>query len=389
MAGSSRIWRVGLVGAGNVALGMHVPGFLGLPDRYRVVGVADPVEARREMARQALGLPPTAAYSDHQDLLRREGLDLVDVTTPPHVRQGIVSAALEAGCHVLAEKPLATVPADAAAMVEAAQRRGLLLAMVHNYLFFPENRLVRQWIDEGRIGQVRLAILNFLGVIDGPSAPQWSPRWRHDPLAGGGGVLMDMLHALYLAELYLGGPAQAVNATVDRQWGSPDEVEGLALCRLEFADGYALVNVGWGAGPGGAAVMGTEGRILVQHRREGTCPWEPVRQVTLINGAGVQVRRPPGRQGSFRHLLLDLSQALAEARPARASGADGLRAVEAVLAAYASAALERTVGLPLGRDDPLFRLGLAGLREVPLPPTSPLRRRGLFGLSPTAAAALS
>lgn len=380
----SRVWRVGLIGAGSVALSMHLPGFLSLPHRYRVVAVADPVEARREMARQALGLPVGAACGDPGELLRREELDLVDVTTPPHVRHGVVVAALEAGRHVLAEKPLATVPAHAAAMVEAAERRGLVLAMVHNYLFFPENEVVRRWIDQGLIGRVRVAIQNFLGVVDGTSAPEYAPRWRHE-LVAGGGVLMDMLHAIYMAESYMGAPVQAVNATVDRQSGSSDEVEGLALCRLDFESGYGLVNVGWGSGPGGVAIMGDEGRILVQYRHHGSSPFEPVRQVVLIDRAGAQVKRPAGRQGSFRLLLLDLAEALEGGGSPRAVGRDGQRAVETVLAAYASAALDRTVGLPLQPEDPVYRLGLTGLREVELPPTSSVRRRGLFGLASAAA----
>lgn len=372
--------RVGLVGGGNAALRLHIPGFVALPEAFQVVAVADPTERRREQVRLALGLPPEAAYADYRSLLEREEIDLVDVCTPPYIRREIVLAAVEAGKHVLSEKPPATIPAEAAEMVEAAEGRGVTFACSHNYLFLPENRAIGRLLEDEAIGRVELAIQNFLGVVDLPGAAEYLPRWRHDPRAGGG-VLMDMLHAVYLAEFYLGGPIRAVNAAVDRRLSSEDGVEDLALCRFEFDHGYAVVNMAWGLGPGGIALMGTQGRILVHYADYGTCSFQPLQEIVVIDASGARREVPIEPRESFRPLLADLAAALTEGRPPLATGRHGLRALEGALGAYASAALDRTVSLPLAPDDPVHRLGLAGIGQLDLPVWSPVRRKRLFGVA--------
>ena len=132
--------RVGLVGCGNVALSDHLPAYLALPDRVRVVAVADPTPARRELGRTQAGLAEADAHEDARTLLARDDLDIIDLCTPQHVRRDLAVRALESGRHVLSEKPLATVPADARRMVDAARAANVRLGIVHNYLFFPEIR---------------------------------------------------------------------------------------------------------------------------------------------------------------------------------------------------------------------------------------------------------
>lgn len=373
--------RVGLIGCGRIGLGMHARAYQALSDEFEVVAVADPTESRRELAREQLGLPAASAYADYHDLLERDDLDFVDVTTPQDVRRAIVVAAAEAGKDVLAEKPLATVPRDAAEMVATAERCGIVLAVNHNYLFLPENVAISRLIDSGAIGQVEVAIQNFLGVIDHPGAAEYRPRWRHDHLAAGGGVLMDMLHAVYLAERYLGGPIRRVSATVDRRLGDDGQVEDLALCRFEHDQGYALVNVGWGKGPGGIAIMGTEGRIVVTYRDFGTCPFEPLEDVVVVTDQGARSELPELPREYFRPVLADFVRSRIERRAPAADGAAGQRALEAVLAVYESAALERTVDLPLAPSDPVYQLGVAGLAELDLPASSVVRRKRIFGVA--------
>ena len=133
--------------------------------------------------------------------LARDDVDVIDVCTPQHLHRNLVVAAAAAGKHVLCEKPIAAFPADAAAMVTAAKDAGVVLAVMHNYLFFPEIVALRRLIDDGVLGEVRTITVNMLGVVDSPGAAGYNPRWRHDPAAAGGGVLMDMLHGVYVLSL--------------------------------------------------------------------------------------------------------------------------------------------------------------------------------------------
>jgi predicted dehydrogenase len=136
-------------------------------------------------------------------------------------------------------------------MVAAAAEAGTMLAVVHNYLFFPEVVALRALIDADDLGEVRTVTVDMLGVVDSPGAAGYAPRWRHDPAASGGGVLMDMLHGVYLAEHLLGAPINAASATVDTA-SEGDAVEGLALCRFEAGRRVGLVNIGWASDRAGS-----------------------------------------------------------------------------------------------------------------------------------------
>jgi predicted dehydrogenase len=376
--------RVGLIGCGNVALSDHVPFYLSRPDLYRVVAIADPTPARRALARELTGLGPADEYEAAPGLIARDDIDVIDVCTPQHLRRPLVLAALERRRHVVSEKPLATTPADAAILVEAAERNGVHIALMHNYLFMPEVAAALDVVRAGEIGDVEVAIINFLGVLDLPGNAAWSPRWRHDPAAAGGGVLVDMLHAVYVAEAFLGRPIERVSGWIYARAESAP-VEDIALCRFETDVNAALVNVGWGAGPGGIEVSGPRGRVSVRYRDGGTGPFDPLEQVTVTADGETRALVVPGYDDGVAGVLLDLASALVAGRPPLASGADGLRTLEATLAVYASAYLGTTVTLPLDTSDPLYEAGVLGLADLPAAAWSPVRSRRLF--SPASGAA--
>ncbi|WP_181781774.1 Gfo/Idh/MocA family protein [Pseudonocardia pini] len=378
--------RVGIVGCGNIAVNFHVPACLALPEAVEIVGLADPTPERLEAGRVAAGLSRERVHADAAALIAREDVDVVDVCTPQHLHRDIAIAAAGAGKHVLCEKPIAAAPADAAAMVAAADEAGTVLAVVHNYLFFPYVAALRELIAAGELGEVRTVRVDMLGVVDSPGAAGYRPQWRKDPTASGGGVLMDMLHAVYLAEHLLGLPAGRVSGFVDGAAG--DAVESLALARLEADGRAASVNVAWGMGEGGITVSGTKGRAVVRYRGDGTPPWAPFEQLTVTTAAGTRtVALPAGAElgpliaDALRDTVADVAAAIRANRPPAATGAQALHTLEATIATYASAALGRTVAVPFDPGSPLHRRGVVGLDELDVPLDSPVRRRGLFGLS--------
>jgi predicted dehydrogenase len=372
--------RVGLIGCGNVALGDHVPSYLSLPDAYRLVAIADPTRGRLELGRSMSGLAASDCHADAGDLLSRDDLDLVDICTPQHLRRDLVTAAAAAGRHVLSEKPLATTPDDAWAMVAAAEAAGTTLAIMHNYLFFSEVSRTLELIASGEIGRVEVAILNWLGVEDRPGNAAYRPTWRHDPRQAGGGVLMDMLHIVYLAEALLGTRIERVSAwATARRDDAP--VEDIVVARFEAADAVALVNVGWGSGVGGLSVSGSAGRIEVTYRDGGNGAFAPFDRLVVHGRNGRSEVADLVDQDGVRALLADLAARLREGRPAVASGADGAHTLEATLATYASAATGRTWELPLQPSDPIYQRGVAGLVDLELARSSPISRKRIFGLA--------
>jgi predicted dehydrogenase len=372
--------RVGLVGAGNVSVNAHIPAYLAQPETFRVVALADPTEARLELGRTLLGLPRGDTYADSHELLARDDLDMIDVCTPQHLRRDIVIAACERGHHVLSEKPLAIVPRDAAAMVEAAGRRGVTLGIVHNYLLFPEVRRTLDVIRSGEIGSVEVVLLNWLGVVDAPGAAAYRPTWRHDPTVAGGGVLMDMLHIVYLGEALLGARIQRASAWMHaRAEGAP--VEDLAICRFEADGAVALANVGWGVGPGGFAVSGSDGRIEVTYKGGASGAFAPFERLVVHGRHGIRRSRKLEPNDSIARVIADFGEALRTGRPPIAPGEQGQHILEATLAAYASAATGETISLPLPVGSPVFEQGLAGLSRPQVPAWTTVRQERVARLA--------
>ena len=373
--------RVGIVGCGNITLGEHAPALRDL-DGARVVAIADPVEARREQVRGFLGLPDSACFADHRALLDA-GVDYVTLTVPQKLRRPIMEDCARAGVHVLSEKPIATIPAEAQAMIEVMRGANLRYGIVHNHLYYSEYVLARELIASGAIGTLRHVALNFLGLTDHPGAAEYRPRWRHDPDEAGGGILMDMVHAVYLAEHFLGEPMRAVSAVVDNLDHPGEAVEDFTLVHYYFDSGYATVNMWWGGGPGGLEFSGTQGRILVFYENYDTGPFTTLASFTLVNDEGRREFHPYADRPSgdnFARIHADFVEAIRASRDPIAPSEAGLRTLEATLAAYASAASGRVVCLPLSVNDPVYRRGVAGLQELPLWAESPLRRRGVFRL---------
>jgi predicted dehydrogenase len=383
---SARRLRIGIVGCGNIGRGSHLPAWLANSEIAEVTGLADPTEATLEPARINASLPDEQVHLDPLEMISRPDVDVIDICTPQHLRRDLILAAAEHGKHVLCEKPLATVPADAADAVEAMSAAGLTLAMVHNYLWLPEVRAAQRVIDSGEIGEVRTVTVNFLGIVDVPGSAGYSPRWRHDAARSGGGVLMDILHGVYVAESLLGEPLLRTSAYASND-DPQSNVEDIALCRFETSRNAGLVNIAWGYGPGSLEVTGTQGRVLALYRDGGTSPWSPLQRVQVSTDAGTRVELDLTGESqddyealrvTFGHVVQDFVSAVLAGEAPRASGLDGLRILEATVGALESAATGALVQIPLDREDPVFQRGVTGVEDLDLPEWSPARLRGLY-----------
>ena len=226
--------KVGLIGCGNVVQYGHRPALLTLPD-VDLVALADITPARRAIGQAWFGLRDEQLHEHHQTLLAIDEIEAVVIAVPQKHRPQIVLDAFAAGVNVLSEKPISNVPAVADELVRAAEQAGLTMALVHNYHFLPEYRQIKKLLTDGLIGDLRVATLHFLGVIDYPGAAEYQADWRHTMNAGGG-VLMDMIHAVYLAEWLAGAEAQQVVAFVDalEYRSRQPEIEDLALLQIAF-----------------------------------------------------------------------------------------------------------------------------------------------------------
>jgi predicted dehydrogenase len=160
MTGSEPI-RVALAGLGRSGWRNHLLHLAAMSDRYRIVAVTDPDEARRQEAVQRTGC---RAYAQLAQLLDDREVELVTIATPSHLHPEQVEQALAAGKHVVCEKPMANSLAAADGMIAAAQRAGRVLTAFQNRRYSADFRQVRAVIDSGVLGrlvQIRIALHTY------------------------------------------------------------------------------------------------------------------------------------------------------------------------------------------------------------------------------------
>jgi predicted dehydrogenase len=153
--------------------------------------------------------------TDWRAVLDRDDIDVVDVCVPGHLHAEVAIAALEAGKHVIAEKPLANTMAEAEKMVataRAARERGVHSMVGFNYRRVPALALARRHVAEGRIGEVRQVRVSYLqDWLADDAAPM---TWRLRRELAGSGALGDLAsHAVDQVRFLLGQEVTAVNAT--------------------------------------------------------------------------------------------------------------------------------------------------------------------------------
>lgn len=142
--------KVGIVGCGGVVHQEHIPSFSKLSNAV-VQSVCD---MNQDLARQTAarhGIP--GAYAGLTEMLAGEKLDIVDICVPPQIHAPIALEALNAGCHILMEKPMALKVSDCDAMLEAARKNDRKICVIHNQLYNPPFPRARQMVADGAIGE--------------------------------------------------------------------------------------------------------------------------------------------------------------------------------------------------------------------------------------------
>lgn len=238
--------RVGLCGLGEIGL-HHLAAIRSSPDA-ELAAVCD---LDQQLARRSAG-KDVAVHASVAAMLAVESLDAVDVCLPHFLHREVALQALEAGCHVILEKPMAIDPSACDEIAAAAADRGLRVGVSHNQLFFGPHLRVAELIESGRLGALRglYASLWIGGRYGG---------WRQSPDQVGGGLLMDAgVHRVYLLRA-LGGPVASVFAVMDK----PRAEESFTVA-FEFESGAAGVAQGSYHGPDGVfddrlEVVGADG----------------------------------------------------------------------------------------------------------------------------------
>jgi predicted dehydrogenase len=272
--------RVGVIGTG-FARRVQVPG-LSLVPGAQVTAVAS---GRRENATAVaaeFGIPH--AYDDGLSLATSEDVDLVIVSSTPPSHASLAVAALEAGKHVLCEKPMALNAPEAEWMVEVAERHPAQLAWIdHELRYDPVRRRVRELLRSGAIGQLRHIELSLKPYLRGDGRPQMTTApwtWWFDRDRGGGILGAVGSHLIDLCRYWSGGEVTWAAGRVATFIGERDDERGVShpVTADEFASfvltlrnsvvaTLTLSTVAW-HGPGHLAqITGSEGTLVITGER--------------------------------------------------------------------------------------------------------------------------
>ena len=162
--------KIGIIGCGGIANGKHMPALKNEGDLAEMVAFCDLIPERAQKAAADFGVSGAKVYTDYRELLADASIDVVHVCTPNRSHCEITVAALEAGKHVMCEKPMAKTAADAERMLEAARRTGKKLTIGYQNRFRPDSLLLKSIIDRGDLGEIYLGKAN---AIRRRAVPTW------------------------------------------------------------------------------------------------------------------------------------------------------------------------------------------------------------------------
>ena len=339
--------RVGIIGCGKIAQVRHIPEYTANPDA-EIIGLYD---MNLERARELAARVGCKAYDTVDELLADPTIDAVSVCAANVAHAEISIKALDAGKHVLCEKPMAVNLQECEAMVEAAKRNGKNVMVGQNQRFAKAHAKARQLIAQGAIGKV----LTFRTTFGHGGPETWSidpgkATWFFDKSKAAMGAMADLgIHKTDMIQYLLGSRiarTQAVLTTLDKRdaGGNLIGVDDNAICIYQMENGViGTMTASWtyyAAEDNSTVIYGTKGELRIYE--------DPVYSVRLIEADGTivnyQLDHIQTNDNQTNSGVIDsFIKCLVEDLPPEIPGEDVLHAMKAVFASIESSQTGRAV----------------------------------------------
>jgi len=348
----SRI-RVAVVGGG---IGRsHLNAYRALPDLFEIAAICDIDRARATSLAEAFCVPQVITSLD--ELCGSDGVDVIDICTPPDLHVAHILQVLAAGKHAVCEKPLSASLADMDRLAEAEQRSGRRVMPIFNYRFGAGMQKLCHLMEQGiagrpYLGTIEVAWRRRAAYYDVP----WRGRWRTEL---GGCMTGHAIHFLDLLMMVL-GPARSVFART-AILVNPIETEDCGSVSLQMANG-ALASVSVTLGSSAEisrqrycfANLVAESNLAPYDKNTGE-PWQfvadtPEAAAQMDAALASFEAGPEGFEGQFARF----GKALTTGAELPVTLADARRTIELLTAIYASARTNAAIDLPVGQDHPLY-----------------------------------
>ncbi len=339
---------VGLIGTGLIAA-IHARAFASFSE-FRIAGVASRSTEKAHEFATTHGVP--FATDSIAELCARPEVHVVCIATPSGAHLEPALAAIEAGKHVIVEKPLEITVERVDAMLSAARRRGVLVAPIFQGRFGAGAQKVKKALEGGLLGRLTLATVH----VKWHRPDSYYQGWKGMLALDGGGALMNQaIHGLDLLQWFAGLPSE-VFAWTTRRVHTRIQAEDTACAALRFSDGaLGTIEATTAAFPGWSRrieLCGEKGSVSLEDDR--IARWDlsvPLADELSVEsafsnalGSGASSPGGIGIEGHVRQFR-DIADAILHGRPLTIDGHEARRAVALVEALYASAQTGRPISL--------------------------------------------
>lgn len=340
---------VGIVGMGSIGV-LHARALRDLAPRARLVAYSGGSALDEDLtpSGRAVQVAP-------DEVVRHEGVDVVAVCTPSGSHARLALAALEAGKHVVVEKPLAVTVEDAVLVERVARERGLVVSMVSQRRFEPQHQALRRALDDGALGELRLVATHVPWYRDDDYYA--AAAWRSSTAEGGGSLMNQGVHNVDLLR-WLCGPVESVTAqagtlaraacpVVPGPGGGDDTAEDTTVATLRLASGaLGVVTTTTATPPGFPATLALHGsRGSVELAQDEVLRWDVPGVPPPASGSSAGGAADPLAIGHAGHRTQweRVLAALEGAAPPPVGAADAVETVRLLCAIREAAATGRAV----------------------------------------------
>ena len=349
--------KIAIIGTGGISPA-HIDGYLTFPERCEIVALCDIVPAKCEQIKERYKLKSAVVYDSHKALLKNADFDLASICTPPFCHAEIAIDCLNAGKHVLVEKPMAASLEECDSMIAAAEASGKILSIVAQNRFRSPIWNLKLLLDSGMIGKiVHVQVDSFWWRGHSYYDLWWRGLWEKE---GGGCTLNHAVHHIDMLGWMMNKP-QEVCAMLTNASHDNAEVEDLSVAVMRYPGG-ALAQV-----TSSVVNHGEEQQIIFNGEKARiSAPWRVVSQRSQPNGhptanpefeAEVEKYyktlpsvRHEGHAGQIDNVLTAMETGCAPL----VEGIDGRLTIELITAIYKAGTEGCFIKLPIDKNDPFY-----------------------------------
>ncbi|MFD1849742.1 Gfo/Idh/MocA family protein [Oceanobacillus bengalensis] len=339
--------RIGVIGCGSIARRRHLPEYAN-NDKVEIIAVCDSYDVRAKEIAEIYG---AKAYTDYHELLLDPDLDAVSVCLPNSFHAPVSIAALNAGKHVLCEKPMATSHEEATQMIDAATKNDKKLMIAHNQRFVSSHRKARELIGNGELGK----IYSFRTVFGHGGPEGWSidgrNSWFFEKEKAFIGAMGDLgVHKTDLIRYLLGEEVTEIAAFVETNAKENTNIDDNAVCILKMESGIiGTLAASWSyvsESDNSTIIYGENGIIRLEDDPEHSLIVQYKNgEVIKYKLDKIQTNDADGQHTS--HIIDSFINAIIKDTDVPITGSEGLKSLQVILSALESSQQKGIVRVPI------------------------------------------